>query len=128
MSHESIKYFDSIEIETKKDFDIPDIYYGLYQNIIAISQFNHEAHLFCNTIDKSSNIDTIESILNAKKLIRYLILKKLVILSLKLMTRNILSMLIRQKTIVKEVTSSNLFYQEGILKNLRVMNSMFTEH
>ena len=66
MSHESIKYFDSIEIETKKDFDIPDIYYGLYQNIIAISQFNHEAHLFCNTIEKSSNIDTIESILNNK--------------------------------------------------------------
>ena len=66
MSHESIKYFDSIEIETKKDFDIPDVYYGLYQNIIAISQFNHEAHLFCNTIEKSSNIDTIESILNNK--------------------------------------------------------------
>ena len=66
MSHESIKYFDSIEIETKKDFDIPDIYYGLYQNIIAISQFNHEAHLFCNTVDNSSNIDTIESILNNK--------------------------------------------------------------
>lgn len=66
MSHESIKYFDSIVIETKKDFDIPDVYYGLYQNIIAISQFNHEAHLFCNTIEKSSNIDTIESILNNK--------------------------------------------------------------
>ena len=66
MSHESIKYFDSIEIETKKDFDIPDVYYGLYQNIIAISQFNHEAHLFCNTVDNSSNIDTIESILNNK--------------------------------------------------------------
>ena len=66
MSHESIKYFDSIEIETKKDFDIPDIYYGIYQNIIAISQFNHEAHLFCNTVDNSSNIDTIESILNNK--------------------------------------------------------------
>ena len=38
MSHESVKYFDSINIENKDDFDIPDIYYGLYQNIIAISQ------------------------------------------------------------------------------------------
>ena len=37
MSHESVKYFDSINIENKDDFDIPDIYYGLYQNIIAIS-------------------------------------------------------------------------------------------
>ena len=66
MSHESIKYFDSVEIENKKDFDIPDIYYGLYQNIIAISQYNHEAHLFCNSVDKPSNIDTIEGILNNK--------------------------------------------------------------
>ena len=52
MSHESIKYFDNVEIKTKKDFNIPDVYYGLYKNIIAISQFNHEAHIFCNT-DKS---------------------------------------------------------------------------
>ena len=50
MSHESVKYFDSVKIENKDDFDIPDIYYGLYQNIIAISQYNHEAHIFCNSV------------------------------------------------------------------------------
>ena len=66
MSHESVKYFDSINIENKDDFDIPDIYYGLYQNIIAISQYNHEAHIFCNTIDNSSNLESIEAILNNK--------------------------------------------------------------
>ena len=66
MSHESVKYFDSINIENKDDFDIPDIYYGLYQNIIAISQYNHEAHIFCNTIANASNLDSIESILNNK--------------------------------------------------------------
>jgi len=66
MSHESVKYFDSIKIDNKDDFDIPDIYYGLYQNIIAISQYNHEAHIFCNTIKDSSNIESIESILNNK--------------------------------------------------------------
>ena len=66
MSHESVKYFDSINIENKDDFDIPDIYYGLYQNIIAISQYNHEAHIFCNTIDNSSNLKSIEAILNNK--------------------------------------------------------------
>ena len=63
MSHESVKYFDSIDIEKKDDFDIPDIYYGLYQNIIAISQYNHEAHIFCNTIEDSSNIESVEAIL-----------------------------------------------------------------
>jgi anthranilate synthase component 1 len=66
MSHESVKYFDSIKIDNKDDFDIPDIYYGLYQNIIAISQYNHEAHIFCNTIKNSSNIESIEAILNNK--------------------------------------------------------------
>ena len=66
MSHESVKYFDSVKIEDKDDFDIPDIYYGLYQNIIAISQYNHEAHIFCNSIKESNNIDYIESILNNK--------------------------------------------------------------
>jgi anthranilate synthase component 1 len=66
MSHESVKYFDSINIENKDDFDIPDIYYGLYQNIIAISQYNHEAHIFCNTINNSSNLESIEAILNNK--------------------------------------------------------------
>ena len=66
MSHESVKYFDSINIDNKDDFDIPDIYYGLYQNIIAISQYNHEAHIFCNTIDNSSNLESIEAILNNK--------------------------------------------------------------
>jgi anthranilate synthase component 1 len=66
MSHESVKYFDSINIENKDDFDIPDIYYGLYQHIIAISQYTHEAHLFCNTIANASNLDSIEAILNNK--------------------------------------------------------------
>jgi len=66
MSHESVKYFDSIKIDNKDDLDIPDIYYGLYQNIIAISQYNHEAHIFCNTIEDSSNIKSIEAILNNK--------------------------------------------------------------
>jgi anthranilate synthase component 1 len=66
MSHESVKYFDSVKIENKDDFDIPDIYYGLYQNIIAISQYNHEAHIFCNSIKESHNIEYIESIINNK--------------------------------------------------------------
>ena len=36
------------------------------QNIIAISQYNHEAHIFCNSIEESHNIDYVRSILNNK--------------------------------------------------------------
>ncbi len=67
VSHEAIKYFENISLsEDKEDLNIPDIFYGLYQNIIAISLFNHEAHIFCNSFDKENNIETIENILISK--------------------------------------------------------------
>jgi anthranilate synthase component I len=67
ISHESVKYFENISLsEDKKDLDIPDIFYGLYQNIIAISLFNHEAHIFCNSFHKENNIETIENLLISK--------------------------------------------------------------
>ena len=42
--------------EGKDDLDIPDIFYGFYQNIIAISLFNHEAHIYCNSCNGENNI------------------------------------------------------------------------
>jgi anthranilate synthase component 1 len=67
ISHEAIKYFENIPLsEDKEDLNIPDIFYGLYQNIIAISLFNHEAHIFCNSFDKENNIETIENLLISK--------------------------------------------------------------
>lgn len=67
VSHEAIKYFENISLsEDKEDLNIPDIFYGLYQNIIAISLFNHEAHIFCNSFDKENNIETIENLLISK--------------------------------------------------------------
>ena len=67
MSHESIKYQEDINFSSiKSDLDIPDIYYGFYQNIIAISLFNHEAHIFCNSHDDSNNLKEIGDIINSK--------------------------------------------------------------
>ena len=67
VSHEAIKYFENISLsEDKEDLNIPDIFYGLYQNIIAISLYNHEAHIFCNSFDKENNLETIENILISK--------------------------------------------------------------
>jgi len=67
MSHESVKYQEDINFSSKKsDLDIPDIYYGFYQNIIAISLFNHEAHIFCNSHDDSNNLKEIGDIINSK--------------------------------------------------------------
>jgi len=67
MSHESVKYQEKIKFsEDKDDLDIPDIYYGFYQNIVAISLFNHEAHIYCNSYNGENNIREVEDIVNAK--------------------------------------------------------------
>ena len=67
MSHESVKYQEKIKFnEGKDDLDIPDIFYGFYQNIIAISLFNHEAHIYCNSSNGENNIEEVEDIINAK--------------------------------------------------------------
>ena len=68
ISHEAVEYFDNIEInKNKSGFNIPDIYYAVYKNIIAISLFNHEAYLFSNIYNGSHNLEEIEVLLNSKK-------------------------------------------------------------
>ena len=65
MSHESVKYQEKIKFnQGKDDLDIPDIFYGFYQNIIAISLFNHEAHIYCNSYNGKNNIEEVEDIIN----------------------------------------------------------------
>ena len=64
IAHEAIAHFENIELDTnKQQLDIPDIYYAVYQNIIAISLFNHEGHLFSHTYEGESNLDAIEALL-----------------------------------------------------------------
>ena len=47
IAHEAVERFDRLDLNREKEGqDILDLYYAVYQNIIAISLFNHEAHLF----------------------------------------------------------------------------------
>ncbi|NNF18329.1 MAG: anthranilate synthase component I family protein, partial [Flavobacteriaceae bacterium] len=48
------------------NLDIPDIYYAVYQNIIAINHFKNEAYLFAHCYDSENNIPELERILNVK--------------------------------------------------------------
>ena len=57
--------------QEKEGLDIPEIYYAVYQNIIAISLFNHEAHLFSHVYNEQHNIETIEQLLEAKNSTRF---------------------------------------------------------
>ncbi|MDJ0645866.1 MAG: anthranilate synthase component I family protein [Flavobacteriaceae bacterium] len=66
-AYDAVRYFEDIQI-SKKDasLGIPDMYYAVYQNIVAISNFENVAYIFSNSFDASNNIDTIHQLLKAK--------------------------------------------------------------
>lgn len=67
IGHDAVEYFENIELNNKKEgLNIPEIYYAVYQNIIAISLFNHEAYLFSHTYNGSHNLAKIEQLLQVK--------------------------------------------------------------
>ena len=67
IAHDAVDRFENIELDKKKPGnDIPDIYYAVYQNIIAISLFNHEAHLFSHIYNGDHNLNDVEALLTAK--------------------------------------------------------------
>ncbi len=72
ISYDAVRYFEDIEISQKPNkLDIPDVYYAVYQNIIAINHFNNEAYIFAHTYNKESNIDEIESLIKVKNFASY---------------------------------------------------------
>ena len=71
-AYDAVKYFEDIEISSKENsIDIPDIYYAVYQNIIAINHFKNEAYIFAHCYDAESNIDDIHHLIKAKNFASY---------------------------------------------------------
>lgn len=67
LAYDAIQYFEKVSIAKKSaENEIPEIYYAVYQNIIAINHFKNEAYLFCHSFDDSNNIAEIEQLLQAK--------------------------------------------------------------
>ncbi len=72
ISYDAIQYFDKITINKKENnIQIPDIYYAVYQNIIAINHFKNEAYIFCHSIKDENNIPAIEQILQTRNFPSY---------------------------------------------------------
>ncbi len=72
ISYDAVRYFENIKITKKEDsLDIPDLYYAVYQNIIAINHFNNEAYIFAHCYEKENNIADIESLLYIKNFASY---------------------------------------------------------
>lgn len=67
ISYDAIQYFENIKIDDKSSENkIPEIYYAVYQNIIAINHFKNEAYIFCHSYKGQSNINEIQHLLQAK--------------------------------------------------------------
>ena len=72
IAYDAVRYFEDVEIARKeKDLQIPDIYYAVYQNIIAINHFKNEAYLFDHSYDSENKLEEIEQLLKVKNFASY---------------------------------------------------------
>lgn len=72
IAYDAVRYFEKVTIEKKpSDLQIPDAYYAIYQNIIAINHFKNEAYIFCHSIDNQDNISEIEQLIQSKNFASY---------------------------------------------------------
>ncbi len=72
MGYDAVQYFEKITISKKEnDLAIPELFYAVYQNIIAINHFKNEAYIFCHSINNTNNIQEIEQLLQTKTFASY---------------------------------------------------------
>lgn len=72
MAYDAVRYFEDVSI-TKKEGSakIPDIFYAVYQNIIAINHFKNEAYIFAHCHETENNIPDIEQLLRIRSFATY---------------------------------------------------------
>jgi len=71
-AYDAVKYFEDIHISKKPNhLDIPDIYYAVYQNIIAINHFKNEAYIFAHCFDTDHNLEEILQHIQSKNYASY---------------------------------------------------------
>ena len=72
IAYDGVKYLENITLNKKKgDLAIPEIYYAVYKNIIAINHFNNEAYLFDHSINSKNHLEEIEQLLKVKNFASY---------------------------------------------------------
>ena len=71
-AYDAVKYFEDIQISKKDNsIDIPEMYYAIYQNIIAINHFKNEAYIFAHCYNTESNIDAIDHLIKVQSFSSY---------------------------------------------------------
>ena len=71
-AYDAVKYFEDIHISKKEEsIEIPDMYYAVYQNIIAINHFKNEAYIFAHCYDAENNIEAINHLIKIQSFSSY---------------------------------------------------------
>ena len=72
-AYDAVRYFEDVNISKKDDsVIIPDMYYAVYQNIIAINHFKNEAYIFAHCYEGvENNIDAIDKLINVQNFASY---------------------------------------------------------
>lgn len=71
-AYDAVKYFEDIVIDKKPGhIEIPDLYYAVYQNIIAINHFKNEAYIFAHCFNSDSNIGEVDQLIRSKNYASY---------------------------------------------------------
>ncbi len=71
-AYDAVRYFEDIEITKKEDsLEIPDIYYAVYQNVIAINHFKNVAYIFSHSYGSENNVDEIHQLIKTKNFAAY---------------------------------------------------------
>ena len=66
-AYDAVKYFEDVDINQKPNsISIPDMYYAVYQNIIAINHHKNEAYIFANCYQNDNNIDYIFQLITSQ--------------------------------------------------------------
>ncbi|MGB7787077.1 MAG: anthranilate synthase component I family protein [Salinimicrobium sp.] len=67
IAYDGVQYFEKINISKKEgDLEIPEIYYAIYQNVIAINHFNNQAYIFDHSFDGKNHLEEISRLLKVK--------------------------------------------------------------
>ena len=67
INYDAVRYFEDVSISKKdEDLNIPDIYYAVYQNIIAINHFKNEAYIFAHCYKNDENLEDINQLIANK--------------------------------------------------------------
>ncbi|RSK39150.1 anthranilate synthase component I family protein [Mangrovimonas spongiae] len=67
LTYDAVRYFEDIDIQKKaNNNNIPDAYYAVYKNIIAINHHKSEAYIFAHCFDNDNNIEQIHQLIKAR--------------------------------------------------------------